>query len=244
MKNNNMNAKEYFDYLKSHVNVITDEELINFYNSSYLLMEKYKTTGQKRIIEKLMFLVECVEKERALVKMGINSFVYRDDIEEYIDNISKNAVKIIELENYPRDIPDNIVDIIEKTKTLFDKFYIVFTDYTGKIERTIEKERRDKDPILFGTFQKTRERNNGSILNDRFYYLGDWEDEYCDLTMDKFLKEVGQEKLQTIYTPSNIDEIAKELNSLNDSFKKVSSNKKNKNSWFIRLKNMLKKRKK
>lgn len=219
---NELEPTEYFNYLKSHVCTITDEELANFYNGSLLLVEKYKTTGQKRIIEKLRFLIDCVEKERAIVKMGINSFVYRDDIEEYIDNIAKNTVKIIELENYPRDIPDDIVEIIGKTKGIFDKFYVVFTDYTGKVERTIEKERRDKDPILFGTFQKTRERNNGNILNDRFYYLGDWEDEFCDLTMDKFLREVGQEKLQIIGTPTNVDEIRQELNSLDDSFRRIN----------------------
>lgn len=88
MAKKEINAKEYFNYLKSHVNTITDEELANFYNGSLLLVEKYKTTGQKRIIEKLRFLIDCVEKERDLVKIGINSFVYRDDIEEYIDNIA------------------------------------------------------------------------------------------------------------------------------------------------------------
>ena len=40
-------------------------------------------------MRKLMFHLECIEKEREIVKMGINTFIYRDDIEElfYFDGI-------------------------------------------------------------------------------------------------------------------------------------------------------------
>ena len=73
--------------------------------------------------------------------MGITTFIYKDDIDYYIDTVSntrnrKNPIKIIELERYEREIPDEIVDVIDKTKELFDQMYIVYTDYTGKEERT------------------------------------------------------------------------------------------------------------
>ena len=235
-----LNANEYFNYLKKKKQSITDEDLKNLYNGYLSLVEKYSITGQKRVIEKLRFLADNIEKERQIVGLGINSFVYRDDVENYIDNIAKNVVKIIELENYPRDIPDHIVEVIAKTKDIFDKMYVVFTDYTGKVEREIEKERREKDPILFGTFQTQRQdgRLSGIILNDRFYFLGDWEDEYCDLTMDKFLKEIGQEKLQKIGIPKNAEEIKEELNRLDDNFRRLNDkeiHKKLKRSVFKRL---------
>ena len=235
-----LNANEYFNYLKKKKQSITDEDLKNLYNGYLSLVEKYSITGQKRVIEKLRFLADNIEKERQIVGLGINSFVYRDDVENYIDNIAKNVVKIIELENYPRDIPDHIVEVIAKTKDIFDKMYVVFTDYTGKVEREIEKERREKDPILFGTFQTQRQdgRLSGIILNDRFYFLGDWEDEYCDLTMDKFLKEIGQEKLQKIGIPKNAEEIKEELNRLDDNFRRLNDkekHKKIKKSVFKRL---------
>ena len=171
-----LNPSEYFNNLKDKVQNITDEELVEFYQGCLTLVEKYKITGQKRVIQKLRFLVDCVEKEREAVKLGINSFVYREDIEEYIDNISKDVVKIIELENYPREIPDEIVDIISKTKDIFDQFYVVFTDYTGEIEKQVSKERRDKDPILFGSFQKKSEQENAFsrqeiVMSDRFYFF-------------------------------------------------------------------------
>lgn len=122
--------------------------------------------------------------------MGITTFVYRDDIEFYINNVASDVVKIIDIENYEREIPDEIVDVISKVKDKFDQLYIVFTDYTGAVERQVAQERRQKDPILFGTFQEGSTR---SVI-DRFYYLGDWIDEYCDLTLDKMVNETKKSR--------------------------------------------------
>ena len=219
-----LDPQEYFDYLKSKVKEISNSELDEFYNGCLALVEKYKTTGQIKVLNKIKFLVDCVEKEKKLVEMGITKYVYRDDIEDYIDNISKDAVKIIEIENYPRDIPDEIVKVVAKTKDIFDRLYVVFTDYTGKVEKQVEAERRRKDPILFGTFQRAVSFRDGSQINDRFYYLGDWEDEYCDLTLDKFLREAGRDKLNTVEIPENKDEILAQLDSLVNDFRETSHN--------------------
>ena len=148
------------------------------------------------------------------------------------------------MENYPREIPDKIVDIIAQTKDIFDQFYVVFTDYTGEVEKQVQKERRDKDPILFGSFQKNTGTNNFNraeiVMSDRFYFLGDWVDEYCDLTMDKFLKEAGKDKLKTIGTPKNIEDIRAELNRLDDDMKIV--NNVPKKSFFKKIKSVFKRR--
>lgn len=219
--NNELDPQRYFDYIKEAVKTIDTGELEDFYNGCLALVEKYKITGQTKILDKIRFLIECVEKEKELISIGINKYVYRDDIENYIDNISSNVVKIIELKNYPRDIPDEIVEVIEKTKPIFDCLYVIFTDYTGKVEKQVEAERRRKDPILFGTFQEKRAFLPESLINDRFYYLGDWEDEFCDLTLDKFLKEAGKDKLQSIEIPLNKDEILKQLEKLSKDFKET-----------------------
>jgi hypothetical protein len=211
-----LNPSEYFEKVKEKKNHITDEDLKKVYDNCLELINKYKITGQKKAIRKLMFHLECIEKEREIVKMGIDTFIYRDDIEEYIDNVAKDIVKIIELENYEREIPDEIVELIGEVKDKFDQLYVVFTDYTGKVEKQIEKERRDKDPILFGTFQN---QSNRTVI-DRFYYLGDWEDEYCDLTLDKMVNEtqkVGKRNIvKTISTPQDIEELKSQLGSLSE----------------------------
>ena len=240
-----LTPQEYFEQVKERKHHITDEELVKVYDNCLELLNKYKITGQRKGIRKLLFHLECVEKEREIVKMGIDTFIYRDDIEEYIDTVAKDTVKIIELENYEREIPDEIVNLIAKVKDKFDQLYVVFTDYTGKIARRVEKERRSKDPILFGTFQNLQSRT----VIDRFYYLGDWEDEYCDLTLDKMVNETEKagkrDIVKTISTPSDIEDLKEQLANLEqrgDTFI-VSNNKKNGKSLFSNIKSALSRKK-
>lgn len=212
---------EYFETIKSLKKENTDEKLDNFYAASLLLLEKYKRLNQVETMKKLMFIIDTIPKERELLKIGINIFIYKDDIEEYINNVVNKTVKIIELERYPREIPDELVPIIEKTRNIFDQFYILFTDYTGKVERKVEKERRDRDPILFGVFK------NNSQMNDRFYYLGDWIDEYCDLTLEKLLAEQGEDIAKIIDTPMNKEELIDECLRL--------TKDETKNTWTVNI---------
>lgn len=236
-----LTPQQYFDAVKERKHHVTEDELARLYDNCLELLNKYKITGQKKGMRKLLFHLECVEKEREIVKLGINTFIYRDDIEEYIDNVAKDTVKIIELENYEREIPDEIVSIIEQVKDKFDQLYVVFTDYTGKIERQIEKERRDKDPILFGTFQNQSSRT----VIDRFYYLGDWEDEYCDLTLDKMVNETekaGKRNIvKTISTPQDIEELKKQLSLLEEKNNNyiISNVIQHKRSFFSNIKSFL-----
>lgn len=219
MENKELSPQEYFDEIKNRKQHITDEQLTAVYNNCLELLDKYRITGQISGMKKLMFHIGCIEKEREIVKMGIDTFVYRDDIEYYIDQVSSDVVKIIDIGSYEREIPDEIVDVIAKVKDIFDQLYIVFTDYTGKVERRVKKERRARDPILFGTFLDEGSR---SVI-DRFYYLGDWVDEYCELTLDKMVNEtekVGKRNIvKKIKTPEDIDELRVQLASLSPSSK-------------------------
>ena len=111
-----IHPEEYFNAVKERKNTITDEALVKLYDNCIELINKYMITGQTRGLRKILFCIDSIERERELVKMGINTFVYRDDVDFYIDQVAKNTVKIIELERYERDIPDEIVEIIAKVK--------------------------------------------------------------------------------------------------------------------------------
>ena len=214
---------QYFDYLKGAKNVITTEALKKSFDVFITLAEKYKKLGQVESLKKLSFLADTLVKEEKLIDMGVNTYVYKDVVEDYIEHVADKTVKIVELSRYMREVPDELVDTVEKTRDIFDEFYVVFTDYTGKEERKVEKERRDKDPILFGVFK------NGSNVADRFYFLGDWVDEYCDLTLDKMVEQYKEKKGYSPVIERVIPETTEELVELMKTYK-VDTKRKNDSS--------------
>ena len=215
MENNTekISPSQYFDYIKNAKNDITTEALKESYSVFLKLAEKYTKLGQKESLKKLCFLADTLKKEEKLIELGITTYIYKDVIEDYIENVADETVKIIELSRYMREVPDELVETIEKSKDLFDEFYVVFTDYTGKEERKVEKERRDKDPILFGVFK------NNSNVADRFYFLGDWVDEYCDLTLDKMVEQYQENKGYSPAVETKIPETTDELIEILKSYK-------------------------
>lgn len=199
---------QYFDLLKDMKKTITDEDIENVLNNCLELAKKPKLTGQKKMAKKIYNQAQIILKESMAVKAGFNIYVLREDILYYIENIAKKVVKIIELENYERDIPDEVCDKIVQAQPYFDEFFVVFTDYTGEAERTIAKEKRDKDPILFGCIHHPEREN---IPTNRMYFIADWVDEYCDLTLEELcLQYEGNMKCGMIHKnmiPTTLDEL-------------------------------------
>lgn len=187
-----IDPEDYFNNLKSKVQETDSEFLKNLFENSMALLKKAHAFGQTSMIKKLLFTIDVLEKESYLLQQGIKTFIYRDDIEYYMDKVSKQTVKIINLAEYPREIPDEVAEVLIdlKEKKIFDEYYIVFTDYTGAVEREVAEKDKKKDPILFGAF--TREDRLGRLIHDRFYYIADWEDEYCDLTLSKMISEMSK----------------------------------------------------
>lgn len=218
---------QYFDYLKEAKQTITTDALKKSYDVFIGLGEKYTKLGQVESLKKLCFLASTLKKEEKLIELGITTFVYKDVIEDYITNVADNTVKIVELSRYMREIPDELVETVEKSKELFDEFYVVFTDYTGREERKVEKERRDKDPILFGVFKT--EAN----VADRFYFLGDWVDEFCDLTLDKMIAQYEEKKGYSPAITTSIPETSDELIDRLKSYQEACTKKDNKYSLTL-----------
>ena len=233
---------EYFQSVKSKINKINNEDLNKLYSISMELLEKYKKTGQIKSAKKLAFHIKSLLKEKEIIDLGITKFVYREDIENYIENIAEKRVKIIELKNYPREIPDELVETIEKTKDIFDELYVLFTDYTDEVEKEVEKER---DPILFGSFISRKL----DAMCQRMYYLGDWEDEYCDLTLDKLVAQTDKSIVKEIEIPENKEDLISQLNSLqetetdSDTFLLSSNQKKPKMKFVTKVMNYIRREK-
>lgn len=178
----------FFAQIKNKRQTITEQDLKDL--KTYIANDIYKfmETGQVRSAERLVFHLKCIEREFEVLKAGITKYVYRDDLDDFICKVSRQVVKIIELSKFERKIPDENAKQIAAVKDLFDQVYIVFTDYTGKEERKVEKRARARDPIAFGAFKS----QDNTVWNHRFYYITDWIDEYCDLTLDKYISVMKQ----------------------------------------------------
>lgn len=217
MEKNTISPAKYFEQVKARKQEMTEAGLQQLYENCLTLLEEYQRSGQVAAQKKLLFHLDNIAREKQLLDKGINVFVYKSDIDDYINHVESRAVKIIELENYQRSIPEEIIQKIEKCRGIFDKMYVIFTDYTGREERKIAAERRERDPILFGTFQDEATLT----IVERFYFIGDWVDDYCDLTLDKMVSEVKRTRnkniLHTFNTPESIDALREQLNNLDAS---------------------------
>lgn len=214
-KKEELTPMEYFHQLKDSKQVVDSSELKASYVAAEEMYTAFWESGQVKAANKLTAFMETIVLENRLVELGVDTFVYRQDIERFISNVEKKVVKIIELENYERPIPEEVQEVIKLANGIFTDRLIVFTDYTGKVEKRVEKERRDKDPILFGVF---RDKDNYP-LSDRFYFLGDWEDEYCDLRLESVVEEMRNKTGETIThtiseIPTTKGELQKRLDNL------------------------------
>ena len=177
---------EYFNKLKDGIVEEKSENVLSLFNTAMQVLDRYTVTGQKAAAKIVYSNLVYLHKEFKLLELGVtNKYVELDMINTYIDKIADYAVVVCELPNYERPIPDELVDKVAKTRDIFDEFYVVFTDYTGEKRSKVEKERRDKDPILFGNIFI-----DGKV-SPKMYYLGDWVDEYCDLTLDKMIEQMS-----------------------------------------------------
>jgi len=205
-----MEPKEYFEILKTKKVEVTDVRLKDIYNNAQKMLEGFMITEQKESARKMIYHMETIEKEHELVKLGVTTFVYKEDVTDFINNISDDVVKVIELENYQRHLPEEAIQAVAKTKHLFTEFFVVFTDYTGEAEKKVKKERYEKDPILFGVFFD----KDQDIAIERFYFLADWEDEYCDLTLDKMVSEMELDPRHSIESPQTLEELKVSVNNM------------------------------
>ena len=76
------------------------------------------------------------------------------------------------------------------------------------------QEHKEKDPIVFGIFT---DKENIFTL-DRLYYVADWVDEYCDLTLDKLVEEyktmTDRHITRTMSTPLTLEDVKEQIKCL------------------------------
>lgn len=216
----NLTPSAYFDYVKGLKQKLNYEEQNIIIDGALKMLKKTKITGQTEMAKELTHQVELALRELDAAHDGFDIFVNRKDIEKYIDDVEGKSIKIMELDKYERDIPDEVVDKLEIAKKHFDQVYIIFTDYTKKETKKVAKERRDKDPIMFGAFHdKDGDEKTSVYVEDRMFFIADWVEENCDLTLEEMVRDVknktGEDITYRISVPADEEAVKEILKTLN-----------------------------
>lgn len=185
-KKNKMPVKIFFKLMKRKMGILKDYSYKKRIAKLENAVKEAEKLGQIAFSEELIkkLLVLCREAE--LWAMGKKMFLNRDIFDKF-QNATEKTVLLTPIKNYARPIPRKVLD--EKAKCdkakLFDGYAVMHYDSKDVVKETEKEtsERRSKDPILFGVIE----------YSDRLYFVVDWEDEYCDLTLDDIIDKLQLE---------------------------------------------------
>jgi hypothetical protein len=158
-------------------------------------MKKAKEAGQTALFEQLTQGLAAARAEAQLLAIDLPRYVTEEKVVEFA-KLCKRGLRLDWIANFTRVIPD---EVLAPKKTadehkVFDNYLILHYDPAAKAYSETEAEvARRKDPILFGVIAGRR----------RLYFVGDWVDEYCTLTLDEIADVVGQDAVSKLYDEAN-----------------------------------------
>lgn len=191
---------EFFDFVKLE----TEDQKDKYKNriKEYVaLLKQCEITGQTALKEKLFKNIVINKYESILYAHGYTKLITEERLVEFVKK-SKKGLSLTYIDNFTKIIPVDIMEKITEANKLevFDNFAILHYDPEKKnFEKTqedIKKENeRRRDPICFGLIKNS----------NKLYYIGDWVDDYCDLTWDKVIETMGAQLLEKDYLVDKID---------------------------------------
>lgn len=205
---------EIIEELKRSVRTMSDEDLKKAYIAAQEMATKFKRTGQEEAAKILWANIQTFNKEKELIRKGYDKYFQKTELETLAED-NKDNIFITKLKRFERPLPESAICAKEETEKLFDEYFVLYTDYTGREERKVEAERRERDPILLGAFKTVLEgeRETREYICRRLYVVAEWADAWCDLNMEKLLEEYEIED-NTIEIPETVEALEAQIMSL------------------------------
>lgn len=177
-----ISASLYLKFVKSKLGKVNQARVNHRLTKLKELVAYSKEMGQRALYESLCEEIAVLVRESEMVSYGITQWIDLKDIDKFRTIVKEKVIKWEPLEKFPRVVPKDVQTKIKQLEkaSVFDELHVLFIDYTKQDLKTTKEKIRNKDPILFGKFTHQPER---------FYYIADWVDEYCDLTLDKFVEK-------------------------------------------------------
>lgn len=155
-----------------------------------IALKQANELGQKALADKLTAEIFNNKYESILYAENFHYKITEEELVYFVKKTEK-GVRLDYIENFVRPIPKEVVEIKKKADDLlvFDNYCILHYDpelksYKQTKEQEEELRRKKSDPILFGMINGSR----------NLYYVCDWIDEYCNLTLEEFVKVSGISK--------------------------------------------------
>lgn len=147
-------------------------------------IENAKKIGQTALLENLEKEIELVKMESILFGVNNIKVITEEQIVHFYKK-SKKGLRLDWIKNFTRIIPAKIVKQKIKIDKLnvFDNYVILHFDPKEDAYQLTKKEK--EDPIIFGVLRDSR----------KLYYIADWKDKYCDLTLETIIDEFGKKAI-------------------------------------------------
>lgn len=156
--------------------------------------------GQTALIDSLLSGMFLAKYESILRSEGFDKSISEEQLVSFIKK-TKKGVQLNYIKNFSRNIPQEVINIKKKADNLyvFDNYCVLYYDpekksYSQTADEAIKERKRKADPILFGMIAESK----------KLYYIADWIDEFCDLTIEEFLKVSGLDN-KDIEIPKTIE---------------------------------------
>jgi hypothetical protein len=206
-----MDALKFFSLVKA-----SSKESAAVYKdrvSKYLTaLHNATNIGQTALQEELIRGLITNRYESVLFAEGYYYAITEEQMVNFVTQCER-GIKLSYLKNFNRPIPQSIIDKVTKLNNLevFDNYVVLYYDPDGMIyKETAQEQAKRRDPIIFGVIAGSR----------KLYYVDDWVDEFCDLTLEAFVDSLG-------ITKDDLHFDAEMIHKTNDKMEK-KKNKRNK----------------
>ena len=139
-----------------------------------------KMMHQTALVEKLEQEALRIALEMRMIENGFPIFLDEKEIVKFCNDHSAKKMKLDWIKNFSRPVPEDVGKEMSRAveARLFENYVVMHYDPENNgTMATREEQKKDlerrRDPILFGVLS----------CSTRLYYIGDWEDEYCDLKL-------------------------------------------------------------
>ena len=170
-RNEALRVIDFFDMM--HIETGKEKEFIDKISGYFRLLDNAYKMNQVAQIDSLSQQLMIQVYESVLAVHGYNRYISFGKLQS-LKQGGKKVIDIDYIKNFNRVIPTEIVE--KKLKCdefhVFDNYCVMYYDPSG--ETYAKTSRAKRDPILFGLINHS----------EKLYYIADWEDEYCDLTLE------------------------------------------------------------